>query len=168
MRKHTLFTLSILLALVLGACAPTPTLAPPTPTAVPATPTPEPTPVPEAAHITAYISPDPLAAALEEAFEKERGDVLTVVSGPWCRKLKAEMEAGDIQADVIYGAEPLFYLTLKEAGQLMEYVSPEAATSSPSSHWTRRASPWPTAVTPSSSTTRKRLTPRRPPPPLRT
>ena len=125
MRKHTLFTLSILLALVLGACAPapTPTPIPPSPTPVPATPT----PVPEVAHITAYISPDPLAAALEKAFEAERGDVLTVVSGPWCRKLKAEMEAGDIQADVIYGAEPLFYLTLKEAGQLMEYVSPEAA-----------------------------------------
>ena len=127
MRKHTLFTLSILLALVLGACAPAPT---PTPTPIPPSPTPvpaTPTTVPEVAHITAYISPDPLAAALEKAFEAERGDVLTVVSGPWCRKLKAEMEAGDIQADVIYGAEPLFYLGLKEAGQLMEYVSPEAA-----------------------------------------
>ena len=127
MRKHTLFILSILLVLVLGACAPTPTPAPPTSTVAPATAAPEPTPIPEAAHITAYISPDPLAAALEEAFEKKRGDVLTVVSGPWCRKLKAEMEAGDIQADVTYGAELLFYLTLKEAGQLMEYVSPEAA-----------------------------------------
>jgi iron(III) transport system substrate-binding protein len=68
-----------------------------------------------------------MAAALEEAFEKERGDVLTVVSGPWCRKLKSELEAGDIQADVIYGAEPIFYMGLKKSGALLPYTSPQAA-----------------------------------------
>ena len=105
MRKHTLFILSVLLALVLGACAPAPppTPAPPTSTPIPPSPTPvpaTPTPVPEAAHITAYISPDPLAAALEKAIEAERGDVLTVVSGPWCRTPQAEMAAGDLTAHV--------------------------------------------------------------------
>ena len=146
MRKHKLLILSISLAIVLGACTPTPTIAPPSPTAVPATsmpeptpvpptPTPEPTPVPEVAHIVAYISPDPLAAALEEAFEAERGDVLTVVSGPWCRRLKSEQEAGDIQADVIYGAEPIFYMGLRESGALLPYTSPQVANSKPEYQW---------------------------------
>jgi ABC-type glycerol-3-phosphate transport system substrate-binding protein len=38
----------------------------------------------ESAHITVYISPDALGLALEEAFEAEYGDVLTIVGGPWC------------------------------------------------------------------------------------
>ena len=135
MRKHTLFTLSVLLVLVLGACAPTPTPAPPTPTAVPATPTPEPTAVPEVAHITIYASPDSLGAALEEAFEAERGDVLTILGGPWCRKLKSEQEAGDIQADVIYGAEPIFYRGLKKSGALLPYTSPQAVNSKLEYRW---------------------------------
>lgn len=81
----------------------------------------------EEAHITVYMSPEPLADALESAFEEEHGDILEMVSGPWCRRLRVEMEAGDINADVIYGAEPLLYMMLEEKGQLLWYNSPEEA-----------------------------------------
>ncbi len=75
------------------------------------------------AHITVYMSPVPLAQEMEQAFEAERGDVLTVVSGAWCRKVRAEMEAGDIQADVLYGADPSIYMLLRDADQLLAYSS---------------------------------------------
>jgi len=76
--------------------------------------------------IAFYASPDSLGAALEKAFEAEHGDVLDYIGGPWCRKLKSEQEAGDIVADVIYGAEPIFYDELVLDGVLYPYVSPEA------------------------------------------
>ena len=79
------------------------------------------------AHITVYMSPVPLAQEMEQAFEAERGDVLTVVSGAWCRKVRAEMEAGDIQADVLYGADPSIYMLLRDADQLLSYTSPALA-----------------------------------------
>ncbi len=82
-------------------------------------------------HITVYMSPVPLAQEMEQAFEAERGDVLTVVSGAWCRKVRAEMEAGDIQADVLYGADPSIYMLLKDANQLLSYSSPEVAALMP-------------------------------------
>jgi iron(III) transport system substrate-binding protein len=65
--------------------------------------------------------------ALEQAFEAEHGDVLDYIGGPWCRKLKAEQEAGEISADVIYGAEPIFYDELALDGALYAYASPEEA-----------------------------------------
>jgi len=55
----------------------------------------------------------------------------TVVSGPWCRKVRAELEVGDIQADVLYGADPLIYMMLRGAGQLLPYSSPETAAVKP-------------------------------------
>jgi iron(III) transport system substrate-binding protein len=72
--------------------------------------------------VTVYISPASLGTALEEAFEAEHGDVLNVVSGSWCRKIKSEQEAGDIVADVIYGAEPVFFRELAETGDLLAYT----------------------------------------------
>jgi iron(III) transport system substrate-binding protein len=83
------------------------------------------------AHITVYMSPVPLAQEMEQAFEAERGDVLTVVSGAWCRKVRAEMEAGDIQADVLYGADPSIYMLLRDADQLLSYASPALAAIKP-------------------------------------
>lgn len=71
--------------------------------------------------ITVYMGPVPLARELEAAFEAEHGDVLTVVSGPWCRKVRAELAAGDIKADVLYGADPSFYLLLRNFDQLLFY-----------------------------------------------
>jgi iron(III) transport system substrate-binding protein len=75
--------------------------------------------------ITFYCSPDSLGTALEQAFEAEHGDVLDYIGGPWCRKLKAEQETGNIVADVIYGAEPIFYEELMLDSALLEYASPE-------------------------------------------
>jgi len=85
--------------------------------------------------ITFYASPDALGAALEAAFEAEHGDVLDYIGGPWCRKLKAEQEAGDIVADVIYGAEPIFYEELMLDGVLYEYTSPEAVNLAEEYQW---------------------------------
>ncbi|MEA3238323.1 MAG: extracellular solute-binding protein [Candidatus Bipolaricaulota bacterium] len=82
-------------------------------------------------HITVYMGPVPLAQEMEKAFEAERGDVLTVVSGAWCRKVRAEMEAGDIQADVLYGADPSIYMLLGDADQLLSYTSPALAAIKP-------------------------------------
>ncbi|HDJ29640.1 MAG TPA: extracellular solute-binding protein, partial [Candidatus Acetothermia bacterium] len=81
--------------------------------------------------ITLYMGPIPLAQELEATFEAEHGDVLTVVSGAWCRKVRAEMEAGDIQADVLHGADPSIYMMLRDAGQLLPYSSPETAAVKP-------------------------------------
>jgi iron(III) transport system substrate-binding protein len=87
--------------------------------------------------ITFYASPDALGAALEAAFEAEHGDVLDYIGGPWCRKLKAEQEAGDIVADVIYGAEPIFYEELMLDDVLYEYTSPEAANLAAEYQWNK-------------------------------
>ena len=81
--------------------------------------------------ITVYMGPIPLAQKLESTFEAEHGDVLTVISGAWCRKVRAEMEAGDIQADALYGADPSIYMMLRDAGQLLPYSSPEAVAVKP-------------------------------------
>jgi len=86
---------------------------------------------PEAAHVTVYMGPIPLAQKLEAVFEAKHGDVLTVVSGPWCRKVRAELEAGDIKADVLHGADPSIYMMLRGAGQLLPYSSPEAMALKP-------------------------------------
>ncbi len=85
--------------------------------------------------ITVYISPDSLGMAMEEAFEAKHGDVLNIVGGSWCRKVTSEQEAGDIQADVIYGAEPIFYMGLIKTEALMAYTSPEAVHSLPEYQW---------------------------------
>jgi len=83
------------------------------------------------AHITVYMSPVPLAQEMEKAFEADHGDVLTAVSGAWCRKVRAEMEAGDIQADVLYGADPSIYMLLRDVDQLLSYASPALAAIKP-------------------------------------
>ena len=89
----------------------------------------------EIAKITVYISPDSLGKALEEAFEAENGDVIDIVGGPWCRKLKSEQEAGDIQADVIFGAEPIFFRELADSETLLAYTPPESANTLPAYLW---------------------------------
>lgn len=91
----------------------------------------------ESEKITFYASPDSLGAALEAAFEAKHGDVLDYIGGPWCRRLKAEQEAGDIAADVIYGAEPIFFEELMLDGALYGYTSPEAAHLVPAYRWNK-------------------------------
>jgi iron(III) transport system substrate-binding protein len=79
--------------------------------------------------ITLYISgPQKMVDELEETFEKDRGDVIKVYHngcGPIRQKIFSEMEAGDIEADVVWAAEPLMYMDLMEKGKLTKYMSPE-------------------------------------------
>ena len=144
--RMLIVTMCLALSMLFTACNPVETQTPPTqdveetavePTESPATEEAEPTTSPETeevedleetAQITIYISPASLGTALEEAFEAEHGDVLNVVSGSWCRKIKSEQEAGDIQADVIYGAEPVFFQDLTKSGDLFAYT-PEGLAS---------------------------------------
>ena len=157
-RSLKILSLLSLTVALLGACAAPATQAPMATTVVPATQAPTatsepptaaptdttepPTPTPpaqeesqEPVNLSIYISPDSLGAALEEAFETEHGDVLTIIGGSWCRKLKSEQEAGDIQADVIYGAEPIFFRALAQSGDLLAYTSPQAANVKPEYQW---------------------------------
>lgn len=74
-----------------------------------------------------YISgPEKMVDELEEAFEKEHGDVIEIFHngcGPIQQKIWSEMEAGDIEADIVWAAEPLMYMNLQEKGKLLEYKS---------------------------------------------
>jgi iron(III) transport system substrate-binding protein len=77
--------------------------------------------------ITLYISgPKEMITALETQFEAKRGDVLDVFAtgcGPLKQKVWTEMLAGGIQADLIWGAEPMLYYTLQQKGVLQQYRS---------------------------------------------
>lgn len=79
--------------------------------------------------IILYISgPQEMVKMLETEFEKEYGDVLNVYHtgcGPLRQKIWTEMMAGSIQADLIWGAEPIMYYALKEKGKLLQYKSDE-------------------------------------------
>lgn len=76
-----------------------------------------------------YISgPQKMVNMLEKGFEKEHGDVLNVYHtgcGPLRQKIWTEMIAGNIQADLVWGAEPIMYQALKDKGVLMQYKSPQ-------------------------------------------
>lgn len=85
----------------------------------------------EKGQITLYISgPEQMLAELEKAFEEKRGDVLNILAmgcGPLAQKINTEAAAGNIQADIIWGAEPTLYIQLQQKGLLQQYKSPEAA-----------------------------------------
>jgi len=80
--------------------------------------------------ILVYLSgPQTMIEALEKAFEAEHGDVLEFFHsgcGPLRQKVWAEMEAGKMRADVIWGSDPLIFYTLEESGMLQKYT-PNAA-----------------------------------------
>lgn len=77
--------------------------------------------------VNLYISgPQKMVNMLEKEFEKEHGDVLNVYHtgcGPLRQKVWTEMMAGSIQADIVWGAEPIMYQSLKDKGVLMQYKS---------------------------------------------
>ncbi len=81
--------------------------------------------------ITVYMSgPGSLANRLEKAFEKNRGDVLTVLNaggGSLAKRIWAEKEAGKVHADVLLSSEPILFLSLKRENLLERYVSPETS-----------------------------------------
>lgn len=72
--------------------------------------------------IQVYISgPEAMITKLEEAFEEENGDVLdmTILScGQLRSKVWAESQAGSIQADVVWGSDPLVFNKLNDGGFL--------------------------------------------------
>ena len=73
--------------------------------------------------ITVYLSgPETMLNKLEEAFEEENGDVCDFVimsCGELRSKVWTESEAGSIQADVIWGSDPLLY-NLLDGEDLLE------------------------------------------------
>ncbi|MBI9109446.1 MAG: extracellular solute-binding protein [Spirochaetales bacterium] len=75
--------------------------------------------------IKVYLSgPADMLDKLEGLFEEERGDVLEFVHmgcGPLRQRIWAEMESGMINADVLWGSDPLIYMALNERGKLEEY-----------------------------------------------
>lgn len=72
--------------------------------------------------ITVYLSgPEEMLNKLEEAFEEENGDVCDFVimsCGELRSKVWTESEAGSIQADVVWGSDPLVYNLLDGKGVL--------------------------------------------------
>ncbi|MDI3524085.1 ABC transporter substrate-binding protein [Kosmotoga sp.] len=81
--------------------------------------------------ITLYTSvPSAIVAEVEKAFEKANPDIDVVVwrsgTSKVTAKILAEMKSGGIKADVLWTADPSYYLYLKEKGLLMKYISPES------------------------------------------
>lgn len=72
--------------------------------------------------ILVYLSgPEAMLEKLEEKFEAERGDVadlLVMSCGQVRSKVWTEKEAGKIQADVVWGSDPLIYNKLADEGLL--------------------------------------------------
>ena len=79
--------------------------------------------------ITVYLSgAEQMLNKLEKEFENENGDVLDLVilgCGPLRQKVWTEKQAGQIQADVVWGSDPLLYYALKEEDDLIQYVPKE-------------------------------------------
>lgn len=81
--------------------------------------------------ITVYTSvPAGIMTEIEEAFEKTHPDIDLIVwrsgTSKVAAKLLAEMQAGKIQADIVWTADPSYFVYLKKKNLLMKYVSPEA------------------------------------------
>ena len=83
--------------------------------------------------ILVYLSgPEAMLTALEEKFEADRGDVadFQIMScGEVRSKVWTEKEAGEIQADVVFGSDPLIYNKLDDEGLLCDLSSIENAAS---------------------------------------
>ncbi|HKL57770.1 MAG TPA: extracellular solute-binding protein [Sphaerochaeta sp.] len=69
--------------------------------------------------------PSAMLEKLEEAFEKEHGDVIDTVQmgcGPLRQRVWTEMSSGSIKADIFWGSDPLLFDALDELGALEGYV----------------------------------------------
>lgn len=79
--------------------------------------------------ILVYLSgPEVMLTKLEEGFEANRGDVvdfLIMSCGEVRSKVWTEKEAGEIQADVVWGSDPLIYNKLDDEGLLCDLSSIE-------------------------------------------
>lgn len=65
---------------------------------------------------------------VEAAFEEEHGDVLQVHA---FKRIMAEMAAGTIKADLVWGGEHIMYLQMHDQGWLHQYSSPQASSLKP-------------------------------------
>ena len=78
----------------------------------------------ESGKILVYLSgPEAMLTKLEEGFEASRGDVadfLIMSCGEVRSKIWTESEAGEIQADVVWGSDPLIYNKLDDEGLLYD------------------------------------------------
>lgn len=72
--------------------------------------------------VLVYLSgPEVMLNKLEEEFEKDNGDVLDLLimsCGQVRSKVWTEKEAGNIQADIVWGADPIIFKKLNNAGLL--------------------------------------------------
>jgi iron(III) transport system substrate-binding protein len=131
LKKVLLIAVSFILVFAFAACgqtaaeAPDGSLVPEVSDSPDANPTGEETdPVNDSGErITVYLSgPETMINKLEEAFEEETGDVCDFVimsCGQLRSKVWAESEAGAIQADVVWGSDPLLY-NLLDGRDLLE------------------------------------------------
>lgn len=74
--------------------------------------------------------PSAMLDKLEEAFEKEHGDVIDTVQmgcGPLRQRVWTEMQSGSIKADIFWGSDPLLFDALDERGVLEGHVAKESA-----------------------------------------
>ncbi|PLV59768.1 ABC transporter substrate-binding protein [Thermotoga sp. KOL6] len=81
--------------------------------------------------ITLYTSvPSSIVTEVEEAFEKLYPNIDVIVwrsgTSKVTAKILAEMKAGEIKADILWTADPSYYIYLKEKNLLMKYTSPES------------------------------------------
>ncbi len=83
-------------------------------------------------NVMVYISgSEGMIDKLEEAFEEKNGDVIDMLKmscGQVRSKVWTEKEAGQIQADVVFGSDPLIYNILDDEGLLeaVQLTEPEA------------------------------------------
>ncbi|BES64655.1 putative 2-aminoethylphosphonate ABC transporter substrate-binding protein [Gottschalkiaceae bacterium SANA] len=132
MKKITLLAITFTMAITLSACSQAGGNTSPTTDAAPAAnqeatslPDHEPAlPSNDADNkILVYLSgPEAMINKIEGSFEEQHGDVLdmTIMScGQLRSKVWTESQAGDIQADVVWGSDPLVYNKLDKAGKLM-------------------------------------------------
>ncbi|RKX55073.1 MAG: ABC transporter substrate-binding protein [Thermotoga sp.] len=81
--------------------------------------------------ITLYTSvPKDIVTEVVKSFQEKNPDIEVIFwrsgTSKVMAKILAEMKTGGLKADVIWTAEPSYFLWLKEKGVLMKYVSPEA------------------------------------------
>jgi len=74
--------------------------------------------------------PSSILVEIEKAFERANPDIDLVVwrsgTSKVTAKITAELKAGGIKADVLWTADPSYYIYLKERGLLEKYISPES------------------------------------------
>ena len=74
---------------------------------------------------------EPIIADFHRRTPNIRIDLLYSGSVQLEQRIFAELDAGDLQADVIWAANPALFLNLKSRGALMPYASPHAAAIPP-------------------------------------